>query len=231
MTTDDSWRRLPVTLPCALLLAAALLLGFLRLVTEPRSPARDLALDARLVLVPGPGGGAPAAAASFAPPAPQAPPEVRPRERPPPVPVRRTAEKAAPVRHDAAPAAVEEGAQQAPPSDEAGAADATHTASLGPGGAAGGGFGGGRSAARAIYQPLPEIPDSLRHQHLDLVAVARFAVAADGSAQVELLQATAEPALNTSLLRTLRTWRFFPAVEEGRPVASTLDIRVPITVR
>jgi protein TonB len=85
--------------------------------------------------------------------------------------------------------------------------------------------------ARALYQPLPEIPEELRRRALDLVAVARFRVAANGSAEVELIQPTPDAALNRALLDTLKKWRFFPAMEGGKPQASTLEIRIPISVR
>ena len=85
--------------------------------------------------------------------------------------------------------------------------------------------------ARAIYQPLPEIPEALRRRNIEMVAIARFRVAENGSARVELLQPTGEPELNRALLDTLRRWRFFPAMQEGKPVASTVDIRIPISVR
>jgi protein TonB len=82
-----------------------------------------------------------------------------------------------------------------------------------------------------MLKPMPEIPDSLRRRGLNLVAVARFRVAADGSCEVELTQPTAEPALNHALLEALRRWKFFPALAGGKPVASTVDIRIPISVR
>ena len=85
--------------------------------------------------------------------------------------------------------------------------------------------------ARALYQPLPEIPEELRRRALDLVAVARFRVAANGSAEVELIQPTPDAALNRALLDTLKKWRFFPSMEGGKPQASTLEIRIPISVR
>jgi periplasmic protein TonB len=85
--------------------------------------------------------------------------------------------------------------------------------------------------ARAIYQPLPEIPEALRRRNIEMVAIARFRVAENGAARVELLQPTSEPELNRALLDALRRWRFFPAMQEGKPVASTVDIRVPISVR
>ena len=89
---------------------------------------------------------------------------------------------------------------------------------------------GAHMSARALYQPTPEIPEELRRQNLEAVAVARFRVAADGSAQVELVRPTNDTRLNQTLLSTLARWRFFPAMEQGRPVASELEIRVPISV-
>ena len=86
-------------------------------------------------------------------------------------------------------------------------------------------------SARAIFRPTPEIPEELRHRTIDVVAVARFHVGTDCRATVELIQPTPEPTLNRALLETLQTWRFFPAMQQGRPVASDIDIRVPITVR
>ncbi len=91
--------------------------------------------------------------------------------------------------------------------------------------------GGITMGARALYRPMPDIPEELRHRELALVAMARFHVAADGSATVTLLQATADPGLNANLMSALRNWRFFPAMANGRPIASTLDIRIPIEVK
>jgi protein TonB len=92
-------------------------------------------------------------------------------------------------------------------------------------------FGGGNTGARAISQPLPEIPEALRHRSIEIIAVARFKVAANGSAQVELTGPTADSDLNRALLESLRRWRFFPAMQDGKPVASTVEIRIPISVR
>lgn len=85
--------------------------------------------------------------------------------------------------------------------------------------------------ARAIYKPMPEIPEELRRHPMTLVAGARFRVAADGGTSVELIRPTSIPILNTALLAALHLWRFFPAIANGRPIASTVDIRIPIDVR
>jgi periplasmic protein TonB len=92
-------------------------------------------------------------------------------------------------------------------------------------------LGGGNTGARAISQPLPEIPEALRHRSIEIIAVARFKVAANGSAQVELTGPTADSDLNRALLESLRRWRFFPAMQDGKAVASTVEIRIPISVR
>jgi protein TonB len=90
---------------------------------------------------------------------------------------------------------------------------------------------GNTAGARAVYQPLPEVPEELRHRAVELVAVARFRVAPDGSAEVELMTPTPDPAFNRVLLEALRKWRFFPKIEAGKPVASAVDVRIPISVR
>ena len=46
---------------------------------------------------------------------------------------------------------------------------------------------------------------------------------------MELVEATSDPDLNRALLDALRRWRFSPAMREGRPVASTVDMRIPIS--
>jgi protein TonB len=93
------------------------------------------------------------------------------------------------------------------------------------------GLAGGRTGARAIFQPPPQIPDELRRSRIDTVALVVFHVAADGSATVELRQATDDPRLNQVLLEGFRKWRFFPATEHDRPVASTIELRVPVRVQ
>jgi periplasmic protein TonB len=110
--------------------------------------------------------------------------------------------------------------------------DRAMIAAVPPQGRTGGaGLGSGRVGARAIFQPLPQLPDDLRREALDLVAVARFHVEPNGAATVELVQPTSNPELNRALLETLKRWRFFPAMQDGKAVASTIDIRIPVRVK
>ena len=90
---------------------------------------------------------------------------------------------------------------------------------------------GAGQGARAIYQPIPTIPDELREEALSAVAIARFHVAPDGTVTVELINPTRNPRLNQMLLDTLKTWRFFPATKDGHPVASTQDLRISVEVK
>jgi periplasmic protein TonB len=87
-----------------------------------------------------------------------------------------------------------------------------------------------QAAARAIYRPLPAIPDNLREQAIDVEALARFDVKADGTVSVVLVKPTPYPDLNRIILETLRTWKFFPAMDAGRPVASSQDVRIKLEV-
>lgn len=84
--------------------------------------------------------------------------------------------------------------------------------------------------ARAIYQPKPEIPDDMRDQPVHVTVLARFHIAADGSVTVELVNPAANPRINQLLLNTLRDWRFFPAIQNGKPVDSDQEIQIHFDV-
>ena len=86
-------------------------------------------------------------------------------------------------------------------------------------------------SAQAYDRPMPRIPDSLLGEEIDTIALARFRVKADGTSTVELVQATNEPSLNRAILEALRRWRFQPAIRNGKPVESTVELRIPIEVR
>jgi len=212
---DDAWRRLPWLLPVATLLAALALGAFLHLLTaSPERPPPPPALEAQLLELPPPPHVAPV------PPPPQIVPPP-PRLEPPPriEPKREALPTPKPKPAATRPAPPPPAPAQPPPPQAAPAPPPAPAPVV------------GRMSARAIYQPLPQIPEALRRRDVDLVAVALFHVGADGSATVELVQATFEPRLNRALLDTLKTWRFFPALEQGHPIASTVEIRIPISVR
>jgi len=88
----------------------------------------------------------------------------------------------------------------------------------------------GVTQARLLSQPLPVLPDDLREVAYRAEAVARFAVHPDGTFDIQLVTPTQYPRLNQILLETLRKWRFFPAMDNGRPVESHQDVRIHFNV-
>ena len=220
---DRPWRRLTWSLPAALILTGLAMAGFLRLLTggPPLPPARPVMLQ--IIELPPPP--APPEASVTPPAAPVIPPPVRtpppanllpikpppPPQKPPP-PRRLIHREPAPQPSPSPQSTPRAGAPIRPPVAKSA-------------------MGGITMGARALYKPMPEIPEVQRHRRLSVVALARFHVVADGNATVTLLQATPDPGLNAGLMAALQKWRFFPAMDNGRPVASTIDIRVPIEVR
>jgi protein TonB len=240
---DDPWQRLPWLLPLALLVTALSQMGFLLLLRQPSTPTVvQRPVDVQVVEVT-----ASAPATRPTPPARRSPTPPRPRAEPPtprPTPAPRQAWVEAP--RDPTPAVEAEPSPAAPSvaaTVPALPSTATPDATTGPPtqapvaavppdhGPQGPPSGTGTMSARAIYKPMPEIPESLRHRAVDLLAVARFRVTVDGSAQVELTQPTSDPDLNRALVETLKRWRFFPAMQAGKPILSTIDIRIPISVK
>jgi protein TonB len=95
----------------------------------------------------------------------------------------------------------------------------------------GSGLGSDSLGARAIFSPVPKIPDDLREAAFEAVAVAHFEVSYDGSVKVTLAKPTADPRLNQILLSTLEQWRFFPAMKGGVAIDSAFDVRIPVSVQ
>lgn len=101
----------------------------------------------------------------------------------------------------------------------------------GTGMGSGAGIGNDASGARAIYAPTPTIPDDMREDVFQAVAIAHFKVGPDGTVEVTLAQPTPNPRLNQILLNTLREWKFFPAMKDGIAINSEFDVRIPISVQ
>ncbi len=89
----------------------------------------------------------------------------------------------------------------------------------------------GTSGAQAIVRPMPLIPDELRQDALNVAALARFHVEADGTVTVELVKPTPNPRLNRLLLDALKSWRFFPAMKDGKPAASIEEIVIKVEIK
>ena len=235
---DDPWRRLPWVVLGAVFIWIALLVAFALMLqrSEPQ-PSELKPLEAQIIELPpevgglAGGRGAPAHAPATPAPAkvaPRVPPVVHKKKpAPPPMPVSpngtaTTSAAPLPAPSGAASGAGNEG------SSEAG----------GPGGTGGtgsgtglGGLGSDNLGAHAIYAPVPEIPDELRENAIQTVAVAHFKVTYDGEVTVSLATKTDNPRLNEILLDALKQWRFFPATKNGVAIDSEFDLKIPITVQ
>ncbi|HTH95351.1 MAG TPA: TonB family protein [Rhodocyclaceae bacterium] len=207
-TRDGFERRLRWTVPGACLLGAGMLWLaslFLGHDTPLPPPTPEKPVDAQLIELPPSG-----VAHEHAPATPPAPPK-----DPLPVPraVPATQQQRTPSVPQVAPAAPATPATPAPSTPAP-----TNVSSN----------AGNTGGARAIISPLPKIPDDLRDEAINMTVTARFHIAVDGSASVELIQPTPNPRLNRLVLETLQQWRFFPAVSENRPIASVQEIHIRI---
>ena len=240
---DEPLRRLAWVTPSALLVWTLLLSGFALLLQDAgRPPASIERLDARLIDLPAPappgglqGEAAPAAPATVEPPVPPPPPQPHVEKKPAEAPVPRVRKKKA-----APPPVYDARGTHTLPADEVEGATGTQAQTAAESGtlangaaghAGGGGPGADRIGARAIYAPAPTIPDDLRENVFETVALAHFHVSFDGVAKVTLTQPTSNPRLNLLLLDTLKQWRFFPAIRNGIATDSEFDVRIPITVQ
>jgi protein TonB len=220
------WRRFVLTGPLSMVTILAMLLGSRFLKPSLPTPPAHNAIEAQLVdLVPP----QPAGLQGGAAPAPAKP---KPIEKPHPKTVasHRPKVEAAPIISPSETSDVGTGPSvpttSGPPSNEAAVGI--------PGGTgvgSGAGIGNDASGARAIYAPTPTIPEDLRENVFQAVAIAHFKVSPDGTVEVTLAQPTLNPRLNQILLNTLREWKFFPAMKDGIAINSEFDVRIPITVQ
>jgi protein TonB len=237
---DEPWRRLVWIAPLSVAIWVGLLLAFALMLKQTAPPLPELKpIEARIVELPptaGLQGGGTAA------PHPAAPAVPKPKPRPQ-VEVRRKAivpvhphkERISPQ----APPSFEGTRKEAPAESNAGTNSVAKGSSNNSGGMPEGkerrggasGLGSDSLGARALYAPVPKIPDDLREMAFDAVAVAHFEVSYDGNVKVTLAKATPDPRINQILLGTLRQWRFFPAMKGGVAIDSAFDLRIPITVQ
>ncbi len=231
---DEPGLRLVWALPIALLIWFALLIGFSRMLELTAAPPPELKpLEARIVELPPVGGlqGGPTPAAAVKPkPAVKPAPVIHPH-----VATHHPHIKIKPIAPPIAPSAAGTGkSEETPPAETSGSTAAPSEGGGAPGGSgagSGSGLGSDTAGARAIFAPVPQIPDELREDALDTVAVAHFKVGYDGQVDVTLATPTSNPQLNAILLDALKQWKFFPAMRNGVAIASEFDVRIPVTVQ
>jgi len=239
---DDPWRRLPwVTLAAIGIWIGLLALFSFLLERSAPPPAEIKPLEARIIELPpdvgglAGGGGAPALAPPAPVPKPKAAPVhiphvVRPKKNePPPMPV--SPNGTATTSATPPPSAASSGAGNGSSSTQGEAGGGAGSGNGNGGGSGPGGIGSDNLGAHAVYAPVPEIPDDLREEVINTVAVAHFRVTYDGQVSVALVTKTDNPRLNAVILDTLKQWRFFPATKNGVAIDSEFDLKIPVTVQ
>jgi protein TonB len=246
---DQPWRRLAWIAPLSILVWAAVLICFSLLLEQASAPSPEIKpLEARIVELPpavgGLQGGAAPAAAHPAAPAPAKPkPQVEVKRKVvPPVVHHRKPQvlpaappsdlgiKKAPV--EPAPVSNAPPAKGAPSSSSSSTETSTGSGVPGGGGeGSGSGLGSDSAGARAVFAPVPKIPDDMREEAFEGVAVAHFKISYDGDVSVSLATPTSSPRLNQILIETLKQWRFFPAMKNGVAIDSEFNVRIPISVQ
>jgi protein TonB len=99
------------------------------------------------------------------------------------------------------------------------------------GGIGGGAFkvGGGVSAPKAIYAPDPEYSEEARKAKYQGTCVLWLVVGPDGRARDIRVARTLGLGLDEKAMEAVKTWKFEPAIKDGKPVA--LQITVDVTFR
>jgi periplasmic protein TonB len=229
---DEPWRRLAWIAPLSIAIWAGVLLAFALVLKQTAPPLPELKpIEARIVELPPAAGlqGGPAAAPHPVAPAPPKPkPQVEVRRKAPAHPHKLIIPEAPPSFAGTRKEAPAESSASTKGAATSGSAESSGAPQEKGGGS---GLGSDSLGARAIYSPVPKIPDDLREVAFEAEAVAHFEVTYDGSVKVTLAKPTADPRLNQILLSTLQQWRFFPAMKGGVAIDSAFDVRIPISVQ
>jgi Ca-activated chloride channel family protein len=102
-----------------------------------------------------------------------------------------------------------------------------HGTSIGPGngGGIGGGIyrvGGGVSAPTPLYSPAPKCPQAACQGMVDVWAL----VGRDGKVRDAKVARSAGGGMDAAALSAVRQWKFLPAMKDGQPVPSQMNIQV-----
>src|SRR5438034_335838 len=99
----------------------------------------------------------------------------------------------------------------------------------GGGGGTGGGVfrvGGGVSAPKAIYQPEPEYSEEARKAKYQGTCVLWLIVGPDGKPRDIKVSRNLGMGLDEKAIQAVKTWKFEPAMKDGKPVAVEISVEV-----
>jgi protein TonB len=99
----------------------------------------------------------------------------------------------------------------------------------GEGGGIGGGVfhvGGGVSAPKPVYSPDPEYSEEARKAKYQGVCVLWMIVGPDGRPREIKVQRTLGLGLDEKAIEAVKTWKFEPAMKDGKPVSVEISVQV-----
>ncbi len=99
----------------------------------------------------------------------------------------------------------------------------------GSGGGIGGGVfkvGGGVSAPKAVFAPEPEYSEEARKAKYQGTCVLWLVVGPDGRPRDVKVTRSLGLGLDEKAIETVRTWKFEPAMKDGKPVAVQISVEV-----
>ena len=86
--------------------------------------------------------------------------------------------------------------------------------------------GGGVSAPKPIYQPDPEYSEEARKAKYQGVCVLWMVVGPDGKPRDIKVSRSLGLGLDEKAIEAVKTWKFEPAMKDGRPVAVEISVQV-----
>ncbi len=80
-------------------------------------------------------------------------------------------------------------------------------------------------------QPTPDIPDDLRSEALDKMAVVECVVSLEGTTkEAKVVQSSGNNELDRRAVQVARRWKFKPATKDGQPVESRVRLHIEFQV-
>ena len=86
--------------------------------------------------------------------------------------------------------------------------------------------GGGVSAPKAVYAPDPEYSEEARKAKYQGTCVLWLVVGPDGRPRDIRVARTLGLGLDEKAIEAVRTWKFEPAMKDGKPVAVQINVEV-----
>jgi TonB family protein len=87
-------------------------------------------------------------------------------------------------------------------------------------------MGGGVSPPKAVFAPDPEYAEEARKAKLQGKCVLRLVVGTDGCAHDVRVSHTLGLGLDEKAIEAVKTWKFEPAMQDGKPVAVQINVEV-----